>query len=93
MLDQLHTETKLSDGSASGNALGWSISSREPVGRILEKNGGRNNCSAWIGFAPEHGVGVAVITNCGGPHVDPISYRLLERSVPPSRQKPVTKDG
>ena len=40
--------------------------------RILEKNGGRNNCSAWIGFAPEHGVGVAVVTNCGEPDVDSI---------------------
>ncbi len=93
MLDQLHTETKLSDGSASGKALGWSVRSRESVGRILKKNGGRSNCSAWIGFAPDHGVGVAVVTNCGGPDVDPIGYRLLERSVPLSRKKLVTMDG
>lgn len=93
MLDQLHTETKLSDGSASGTALGWSVRSRESVGRILKKNGGRSNCSAWIGFAPDHGVGVAVVTNGGGPDVDPIGYRLLERSVPPSRHKLVTEDG
>ncbi len=93
MLDQLHTETKLSDGSASGNALGWSVRSREPVGRILKKNGGRSNCSAWIGFAPELGVGVAVVTNCGGPDVDPIGYKLLEQSVPLSRKMLVTKNG
>ena len=81
MLDQLHRETKLSDGSASGTALGWSVRSRKAVGRILKKNGGRSNCSAWIGFAPDHGVGVVVVTNCGGPAVDPIGYRLLEQSV------------
>jgi CubicO group peptidase (beta-lactamase class C family) len=93
MLDQLHTETKLSNGSASGTALGWSVRSRESVGRILKKNGGRSNCSAWIGFAPDHGVGVAIVSNCGGPDVDAIGYELLERSVPPSRKELVTKDG
>jgi len=52
----------------------------------------RSNCSAWIGFAPEHGVGVAVVTNCGEPDVDEIGYWLLERSVP-GAHKPVTKYG
>ena len=92
MLKQLHTESRLTDGSAAGTALGWSVRSNEFVGRILKKNGGRSNCSAWIGFAPEHGVGVAVVTNCGGPDIDPIGYSLLERSVPGAHQ-PVTKDG
>lgn len=93
MLKQLHTESTLSDGSAAGSALGWSVRSNVYVGRILKKNGGRSNCSAWIGFAPEHGVGVAVVTNCGEPDVDPISYWLLERSVPDAQKKPVTKYG
>ena len=93
MLDQLHTETKLSSGSPSGTALGWSVGWIDEVGRILEKNGGRSNCSAWIGFSPEYGVGVAVVTNCGGPDVDPIGRKLLERSIPLSRRKLVTKDG
>ena len=92
MLEQLHTELRLSDGSESGNSLGWSIRSRVSTGPILKKNGGRNNCSAWIGFAPDHGVGVAVVTNCGGPDVDPIGYWLLERSVP-GGHKPATKYG
>lgn len=82
VLDQLHTETMLSSGDGSRNALGWAIRSNEYVGRVLKKNGGRSNCSAWIGFAPEHSVGVAVVTNCGGPDVDPIGYKLLEQSVP-----------
>lgn len=59
----------------------------------MKKNGGRSNCSAWIGFAPEHGIGVAVVTNCGGPDVDPIGYQLLEQSIPPANRKLVTKDG
>ncbi|MBC8356886.1 MAG: beta-lactamase family protein [Planctomycetes bacterium] len=92
MLKELHTETTLSDGSMATTALGWSVRSRESVGRILKKNGGRNNCSDWIGFAPEHGVGVAVITNCGEPAVDDIGYWLLERSIP-GGHRPVTKHG
>ncbi|MCL4179706.1 MAG: beta-lactamase family protein [Verrucomicrobia bacterium] len=82
MFEELHTPTKLSDGSAAGTALGWSVRSRDSVGRILKKNGGRNNASAWIGFAPDHGVGVAVVANSGEPDVDPIGYWLLERSIP-----------
>jgi CubicO group peptidase (beta-lactamase class C family) len=89
MLAQLHTPSKLSDGRIAGTGLGWSIGSSQTLGRIVEKNGGRNNCSAWIGFAPEHGVGVAVVTNCGGPDVDSIGEWLLERSIP-GGYKPVT---
>jgi len=92
MLEQLHTPTRLSDGSNSRTALGWSVRSRDSVGRILKKNGGRNNASAWIGFAPDHGVGVAVVANSGEPAVDPIGYWLLERSISGGR-KLVTKDG
>lgn len=92
MLTLLHIETKLADGSEINRALGWSIDTRNPIGRILSKNGGRNNCSAWIGFAPEHGVGVAVLTNIGEPDVDPIGRWLLERSVP-GGSRPATKHG
>lgn len=92
MLAQLHTESMMSDGSKARTALGWSVDSSDYVGRILEKNGGRSNGSAWIGFAPEHEVGVAVVTNCGGPAVDSIGRWLLERSVPGAHQ-PVTKYG
>lgn len=81
VLEQMHTETKLADGSRTGNALGWSVQRRDSIGLVLKKNGGRSNCSAWIGFAPEHGVGVAVVSNCGGPDVDPIGYKLLEQSI------------
>ena len=86
MLEQLHTPTKLANGSMSRHTPGWSVRSNEFVGRILEKNGGRNNCSAWIGFSPDYRVGVAVLTNCGEPSVDPIGRWLLERSVPGGRR-------
>lgn len=81
VLSQLHTPTKLRDGSEASTGLGWAVRSRKSIGRILKKNGGRNNCKAWIGFSPEHQVGVAVVTNCGEPSTDRIGYWLLERSV------------
>ena len=68
----------------------WDVNSF--LGTFLEKNGNRDNCSAWIGFLPTHNVGVVVVTNCGGPDVDPIGRWLLERSVPGAYQ-PVTKHG
>ncbi|MCC9603711.1 beta-lactamase family protein [Stieleria sp. JC731] len=80
-LEQMHSPVKLSDGSYATTGLGWSIRSRDSIGAVIKKNGGRNNCKAWIGFSPEHRVGVAVLTNCGDPSVDPIGYWLLERSV------------
>ena len=82
VLELLHTPTTLSDGSTARHALGWTVLSSRTAGRFLEKNGGRNNCSAWIGFAPGHRIGVAVLTNCGDPSVDPIGRWLLERSIP-----------
>ncbi len=82
MLRQLHSPAKLSDGSHARTGLGWEIRERPSIGRILKKSGGRNNCDAWIGFAPDHGVGVAIVANCGEPSVDAIGYWLLERSVP-----------
>ena len=88
MLDLLHTPAKLANGSNADHALGWTL--RFINGRYLEKNGGRNNCSAWIGFSPDHPIGVVVLTNCGDPSVDPIGRWLLERSLPGGKT-PVTK--
>ena len=51
-LAQLHTPSRLVDGSNARTALGWSIGSHHTLGPIVQKNGGRNNCSAWIGFSP-----------------------------------------
>lgn len=92
MLDQLHTRTRLTNGIMIGTALGWSSSFNSFIGRFLTKNGGRSNCSAWIGFSLEHKVGVAVVTNSGGPDVDSIGEWLLERSIP-GAYKPDAKYG
>ena len=91
MLEDLHTRSSRSDGILVETGLGWTIDFSKSLGRYPEKNGGRSNCSAWIGFSPEHGVGVVVVTNCGGPEVDPIGRWLLERSVP-GAYKHVQKD-
>jgi len=82
MLGQLHTAFRMQNGSPATRALGWRIDATNPAGHILSKSGGRKNCSAWIGFSPEHKIGVAVIANVGGPDVDSIGQWLLERSVP-----------
>ncbi|MDB4459277.1 beta-lactamase family protein, partial [bacterium] len=81
-LAQLHTTANLKDGSTTSAALGWRIDMTHPSGPIHSKNGGRKNCSAWIGFSPKHKIGVAVITNVGDPDVDLIGRWLLTRSVP-----------
>ncbi|MEQ1825880.1 MAG: serine hydrolase domain-containing protein [Pirellula sp.] len=91
MLDDLYTRSSRSDGVLVDTGLGWSINFNKYLGSYAEKNGGRSNCSAWIGFSPEHSVGVVVVTNCGGPEVDAIGRLLLERSVQ-GAYKPVQKD-
>jgi CubicO group peptidase (beta-lactamase class C family) len=92
MLEQLQTRTSLSNEIEIGTTLGWSSRFNPFIGRFLTKNGGRSNCSAWIGFSSEHNVGVAVVTNCGGPDVDSIGEWLLERSIPGAYQ-PVARYG
>jgi CubicO group peptidase (beta-lactamase class C family) len=89
MLARLHTAARLADGSRADRALGWSFEPGGSAPLILSKDGRRSNCSAWIGFAPKHGVGVAVLANCGEPLVDPIGEWLLERAVPDGH-KPLT---
>lgn len=91
VLSELQTTLTLTQGSKSRTALGWSARTNSILGRTFHKNGGRNNCSAWIGFAPEHQTGVVVLTNCGEPSVDPIGLWLLEHAVPvnhPSKIEP-----
>ena len=88
MLEEFDIQKSILAGTLPRTAHGWSFKFNDRLGAYLEKNGGRSNCSAWIGFAPEHGVGVVVVSNCGGPDVDPIGLWLLERST-----TPVLKEG
>ncbi len=80
ILRRMREPIRLADGTPSRTGLGWSVRSRRSIGRIIKKNGGRHNTSAWVGFAPDHGVGVVVLANAGDPDVDPIGYWLLERA-------------
>jgi CubicO group peptidase (beta-lactamase class C family) len=88
MLDVFDIKKSILAGTLPRTALGWSFKFNDRLGAYLEKNGGHSNCSAWIGFAPDHGVGVVVVSNCGGPDVDSMGLWLLERST-----TPVLKDG
>jgi len=92
MLAALQTRTTLSNDVEIGTTLGWSSKFSPFIGRFLTKNGGRSNCSAWIGFSPVAKVGVVVVTNSGGPDVDAIGEWLLERSIPGAYQ-PVARYG
>lgn len=87
-LARLHTETLLADGSPSTTALGWHVTSFGQFNRFLTQNGALQNCSSWIGFSQRSRVGVVVVTNCGGPWVDLIGYRVLLNSIPLARQLP-----
>lgn len=92
LLQELHNATKLKNGNDTVRALAWRIDTSTPAGRIFSKNGGRSNCEAWIGYAPEHGVGVVVLTNIGKPDVDPIGRWLLARSIP-GGNRPASRHG
>lgn len=81
-LSRLHTPARLQDGSATDHGLAWSVRRTQRAGVVISKSGGRGNASAWIGFAPRHGIGVVVLANIGDPEVEPIGRWLLERSVP-----------
>jgi hypothetical protein len=50
ILKNLPTASTFNDGSAGETALGWSVRKRDSIGRILKKDGGRNNTSAGSGF-------------------------------------------
>ena len=92
VLQQLHSETQLSDGTGSRSTLGWRVRPLEEVGPILEKNGGRSNCNAWIGYSSEHKVAVGIVTNCGGPNVEPIGRKLLMQSIPLAERESSTNN-
>ena len=45
--------------------------------RILDKNGGLNNTSTYIGFAPERKLGVVILANRGKQPVTGIGRQIL----------------
>ncbi len=45
--------------------------------RILDKNGGLNNTSTYIGFAPQRKLGVVILVNRGKQHATGIGRLIL----------------
>ena len=56
--------------------LAWQIMSSGNL-RILDKNGGLNNTSTYIGFAPQRKLGVVILVNRGRQHATVIGRKIL----------------
>jgi len=56
--------------------LAWQVVSSGNL-RILDKNGGLNNTSTYIGFAPERKLGVVILVNRGKQHATGIGRQIL----------------
>ena len=61
--------------------------------RILDKNGGLNNTSTYIGFAPQRKLGVVILVNRGKQHATGIGRQILhalaqEKSEPSTEGEP-----
>jgi beta-lactamase class C len=61
--------------------------------RIIDKNGGLNNTSTYIGFAPQRKLGVVILVNRGKQHATAIGRQILhalaqERSEPSNEGEP-----
>ena len=61
--------------------------------RILDKNGGLNNTSTYIGFAPQRKLGVVILVNRGKQHATGIGRQILhalaqEKSEPSNEGEP-----
>lgn len=64
------------DSSADRIALGWIV--RGPAGgETVWHNGGTGGFSAWLGFSPSRGVGVAVLAS-GDESVDDLGWHLID---------------
>ena len=45
--------------------------------RILDKNGGLNNTSTYIGFTPQQKIGIVILVNRGKQHATAIGRQIL----------------
>jgi beta-lactamase class C len=57
-------------------ALAWQ-SVRSGSLLIIDKNGGLNNTSTYIGFAPQRKLGVVILVNRGKQHATGIGRQIL----------------
>ena len=61
--------------AALSQALAWEISDREPT--IIEKYGGLNNASAYIGLMPSRKLGIVILGNRGNQYPNEPGRRIL----------------
>jgi beta-lactamase class C len=72
--------------------LAWQIVSAGNF-TIIDKNGGLNNTSTYIGFAPQRKLGVVILVNRGKQHATGIGRQILhalaqDQSTPSSEGEP-----
>jgi beta-lactamase class C len=60
-------------------ALAWEVHEREAV--IVGKNGGLNNVSSFVGFVPEHRLGLVILINRGELNAWDMAYPILQRLI------------
>jgi CubicO group peptidase (beta-lactamase class C family) len=61
--------------AALSQSLAWEISDREPT--IIEKYGGLNNASAYIGMMPSRKLGIVILGNRGNQYPNEPGRRIL----------------
>ena len=82
-LAEIHRpRTRLNDEISYG--IGWFVRELDGVGRIIEHGGEVDGYTTFLGFSPEHGVGVVVLLNAGDGPLPDLGDWLL-RSVVESR--------
>src|SRR5215468_10952583 len=86
-LDELPVDQSLHDATAlahrsvfrigprNSQALAWEILDREPA--IIEKYGGLNNASAYIGMIPTRKLGIVILGNRGNQYPNEVGRRIL----------------
>ena len=62
-------------GPRNSQALAWEISDKEPT--IIEKYGGLNNASAYIGIMPSRKLGIVILGNRGNQYPNEPGRRIL----------------
>ena len=69
-------EGMFSPGPRFTQALGWGIVRNGDL-TIVDKNGGMNNTSTYIGMMPQRGLGVVILANRGGQPATRIGRQIL----------------
>jgi beta-lactamase class C len=62
-------------------AMAWEVNDLGPT--VIDKPGGVQNASSYIGFIPERNIGLAILSNRGESHVYEMGRRLLPRLAGP----------